>query len=206
MIEIVNLKKVKNKKVLLNNINLKLEDKNIYNILGENGSSKTVLLKVITNIWQATEGKIICDGEDIIKTKSFIKNFAIYNEEMSIDLNETVINNIKFINKNIKEDVIDKYLDAFNLSKEKNTKCNELSKGMLQKIKLIIIFAKDAKYIFLDEPFKSLDNNSQEILKNVILYMKEKGKTICITTHIKKYIDFADYKIFLENGEIKKYE
>jgi len=93
----------------------------------------------------------------------------------------------------------DNWLQRFDLAEWKNRKIEELSKGMAQKVQFIGTIAHDPEVLLFDEPFAGLDPVSQDLLLEVLLELKQAGKTILFSTHIMDHAERICERIFLIN-------
>ena len=107
---------------------------------------------------------------------------------------------LKNCSKNAAQKNIDYWLDRFDLMDWKYSKASELSKGMSQKIQFIGSIAHDPEILFFDEPFSGLDPVSAETLKESILDLGKKGKTILFSTHIMDHAEKICSNILIMNN------
>ena len=207
-IEIHNAKKTIRNKVILNNINLDLEKGNIYGLIGHNGSGKTMLLRAISGLITLDSGYIKIDNTLVELNKPLPVKVGILIENIEFYDDLTGFENLKFlssINNEISDDVINTYLNKFDLLKEKNKKAKEYSLGMMQKLAIIQAIMEDQSLILLDEPTNGLDRNSLEIFNEQIKELKDKGKTIILVSHNDSEIkELCDEIIEISDGVITK--
>lgn len=196
MISINNLSVSYNSKPnVIDDLNLELQENTINGIVGLNGAGKTTLLNTIYGLKKAKSGEIKHNNYPILKT------------EMSYLLTE----NFFYSNITARE-----YLGLFKNNDFNNDKWNELfllpldeiidaySTGMKKKLALMGILKQNKKIMILDEPFNGLDIESARIIRSILLKLKEKGKTIIITSHIIETLtNLCDFIHFMENGKIK---
>jgi ABC-type multidrug transport system ATPase subunit len=157
--------------------------KGVYAILGKNGSGKSTLLKLIGNLISPTSGKVIYrldEKIDITKQIFFTSPYQELISELSVE------EFLKFHNK-FRPSAINysDIINDFNLNKYINSKIENLSSGSIQKLKLIITFYSDSKFILLDEPTTNLDREGK---KNYIKILNEfsNRKIIIIATNDKE--------------------
>lgn len=190
-------KKIKNNQVL-ENINLKLNEGNVYLIEGHNGSGKTMLLRLLCELIKPDEGEVVFSREysfgAVIENPSFIQN-------------DTVLENLLFLAKIknvITEEHISEWLRKLNLYDKKDNKVKTLSLGMRQRLAICQAFMEDPDVILLDEPFNALDKENLDVVIDVINESKKAGKIIVIAAHDvsnKQNLSF-DERVELENGRI----
>lgn len=168
---------------VLDNVSISLEKGKVYGLLGKNGAGKTTLLKIITKLiplkMYDQKVKISDDNENIA---ALISNPSCY-MNLSVKDNLSIYSMLYYINKDEREKEIEKIIKDFTLESMLRKKANELSLGMLQKLKLALSFITNSNIVILDEPFNGLDIESTVILKEKIKESKKLGKTIIITSH-----------------------
>ena len=196
----------------LKNITALIKKNKINSIVGINGSGKTTLVKCISTLLLHDEGEIFFDDTQYItRNLKTIRNkiSLLLDGSRNLYLNLTLIQNIKYflaINKTSykgKEELINKYLQKFELLNHKNNLVSTLSRGMQQKTSLIIALAQDSELLILDEPNLGLDFESLLVLKQ-ILREEISNRTVILTTQDTKLIeDISDYIFVLHNGTLK---
>ena len=168
---------------VLDNVSFSLEKGKVYGLLGKNGAGKTTLLKIITKLiplkMYDQKVKISYDNENIA---ALISNPSCY-MNLSVKDNLSIYSMLYYKNKDEREKEIEKIIKDFTLESMLRKKANELSLGMLQKLKLALSFITNSNIVILDEPFNGLDIESTVILKEKIKESKKLGKTIIITSH-----------------------
>ncbi len=180
---------------IINALNLSIQDKTINGIVGLNGSGKTTLLNSIFGLLKLDEGEINYKQEKISKkqisylpTENFFYSYITGREYLNIfrtkKFNENKWNKLFLL-------PLDQIID-------------EYSTGMKKKLALLAILKQDKPILILDEPFNGLDIETARIMRSILLKLKEKGKTIIITSHIIETLtNLCDFIHFLEDGKIK---
>ncbi len=202
--QVKNINKYYNDLKVLEDISIDFEENKTTCILGPSGCGKTTLLNIIAEILSKDSGEIIgFQGEDI----SFV-----FQEDRLMEW-ENVKENIRFVlkgkmDKKQSETIIDKYLKLVNLEQYKYYHPKNLSGGMRQKINILRAFAYPSKLLIMDEPFKSLDINSKQI---VIEFFKKlrilEGRTCILVTHdIEEALTLGDKIVILTEkpSKVKK--
>ena len=197
MLEVKNLSKSFSDIKVLDNISCTIDSGKLVALLGRNGSGKTTFLKCISSIMNTDSGDINYNGS----------NFLFLNDKANIFSDLTILNNLKCIlrlyNQDFSKQSYEKYLVLLELKEFENLPLKYLSKGNLQRNKLLIALNLPWEYLLIDEPFTNLDDSAQNIFKNLFLNLKSKNKTIIFSTHNFKYIsDVCDESIKLDNGKI----
>jgi ABC-2 type transport system ATP-binding protein len=182
-----------NKKVI-NNLNLSLRERLIHGIVGLNGAGKTTLLNALFGLKKMDSGSIWIDNQKINKKSVaflFTENYFYSN-----------ITGREYLNllKNQEFD-IEQWNKLFSLPLDSIV--NGYSNGMKKKLALLGILKQDKPLMILDEPFNGLDIEACRIIRMILLRLKEKNKTIIITSHIIETLtSLCDYIHYLENGRI----
>ena len=191
-LEINNLSKTLDNNIILDNINMSLESGNIYGFIGRNGSGKTMLLKVICGFVKPTSGTILINDENALANNYFNNEIRALIENPNFINNLSGFDNLKLlagINNKIDDKTILTWLDKVDLLEEKDKLYSKYSLGMKQKLGIVQALMEDTKIILLDEPLNGIDENSVNIIRNILLEEKNKDKLIIIATHIKEDIE-----------------
>ncbi|WP_353094137.1 ABC transporter ATP-binding protein [Tissierella praeacuta] len=201
MYQIKNINKNYNDLKVLNDINIDFQENKTTCVLGPSGCGKTTLLNIIAGIINKDSGEIIGFKD---KDISFV-----FQEDRLIEW-KNVKDNINFvlkgkISKYKIETTIDKYLKLVDLEKYKYYYPKELSGGMRQKISILRAFAYPSKLLIMDEPFKSLDINSKQVLIGFFRELRiMENKTCIIVTHdIEETLTLGDSIIILTEKPAK---
>ncbi|BDU50041.1 cell division ATP-binding protein FtsE [Haliovirga abyssi] len=218
MIEFINVtkRKTKGRRIILNNINFKINEGDFVYLVGESGSGKTTLLEMIYGKSIANNGTIIINGKKISELKSkelqkLRKNIGIIFQDMKLFEKKSVKKNIeyrlKITNDYSEEEIndrIDGILDFLKLKDKKYEIVNELSKGEKQRVAIARGLVTNPDIILCDEITANIDyDNSLNIMKILYAMQKQRGCTIIFSTHNKNIIkDFPNRVIEIKQGEI----
>ncbi len=206
VIEITNLVKQYDDKFKLGPINVEIPSGCVIGLIGENGAGKTTLIKLLLNIIKRDEGNIKIFYKDNIKDERLIKEdigVVLDNTFFPETLNAKNIDSImKDIYKKWDGELFNKYLDKFNL--EKNKMIKTFSKGMRKKMEIAVALSHHPKLLILDEPTSGLDPVVRsEILDIFLDFIQEEEHTIILSTHITSDLEhIADKIIFIDKGNI----
>lgn len=204
-ITINNLTKKFKDEIVLNNINMTLESGNIYGIIGQNGSGKSVLLKIICAFYIPSQGEVLIDNINYCNGKSFPKNLRALIEKNAFLPDISGFNNLKLLAKienKITDEEINESLKIVNLYEEKDKMFSKYSMGMKQKLGIASALMEDPEILILDEPFNGIDEESKEKITNELIKIKN-NKIIIITSHIKDEItSLCDHVFEMKNGKI----
>lgn len=203
LLEIKNLYKNYGEKQVLNNITLTVPRGKIIGLLGKNGTGKTTLIKLINGLLTPTEGEIIFEGEKIgLQSKL---NIAYLPERTYLDKSMTINETLKFFKEFYSNFDIDKAKDLLKkLDLDENQKIIKMSKGMQEKVQLVLVMSRKADLYILDEPLGGVDPATRDYILDTILTNFNEGASIIISTHLISDIErILDEVIFIDKGEIK---
>ncbi|MDY6062438.1 MAG: ABC transporter ATP-binding protein [Erysipelotrichaceae bacterium] len=204
MIEINNLKKVLGDRVILDNLNLKINSGSIFGLVGINGAGKSTLLRCVTGIFKPEEGNVLINGEEVYDN-SYIKSKIFFvNDEFYFERNDT-INKIRDMYKmfyDFDDQAYFKYLNLFKLDPSKHI--NNYSKGMKRQVSLLMALSIKPQVLLLDEAFDGLDPLIRLNFKKALGMLVEEGSTIIISSHnLKELEDICDSFGILDDSHIK---
>ncbi len=196
----------------LDNISLKIDQGQIFTLLGRNGAGKTTFVRICATQLLPTSGTLKVLGYDVIRQAENIRKFISVVPQEGRPLRaltpwDHVYNWLKIRgeDKYIAKIKTETILQRFELLKVKDKPAMNLSGGMKQKILVAMATAVDADLLFLDEPTIGLDPVSRRQVWTLIQDLKKEGKTILLTTH---YMDEAeilsDKIVIIDNGKIVK--
>lgn len=203
IIEIKNVTKRFNGVTAVDNLSFIAESGKIYGFLGPNGAGKTTTIRMIMGIIKPDSGEIKVFGDKISEQNK--GQIGYIPEERGLYKKYKVIGllmyfaRLKGMNYTEASKNIDIWLDKVNLKDRANNKIEELSKGMQQNIQLIVSLINDPNLVILDEPFVGLDPINARNMKDIILKLKESGKTIIFSTHQMNEAERLCDHIFLIN-------
>jgi len=188
VLRLENVNKAYGSKKAVDNLDLKVPAGSIYGIIGPNGAGKTTTIRMIMNIIAPDSGEILFNGKTI--DASFKNKVGYLPEERGLYKQMTVkevilyLGQLKLASRADISSVMDGYLERMNLLDYKNSKVEELSKGMQQKLQFITTLIHDPEILILDELFSGLDPINIELIKDVILEFKKNGRTVLFSTHV----------------------
>ncbi len=209
IIKIDNVSKFYNRKLkALDDLNLNIDEGEIFALLGPNGAGKSTLINTICGILNFDSGTIKVNDLDIIKnyrqTRSLI---GIVPQELNLEAFETVWNNVNYsrglYGKSPNHKYIKSLLKELSLWDKKDSKLRELSGGMKRRVLIAKALSHEPKVLFLDEPTASVDVELRKDMWKVVKRLKQKGVTIILTTHyIEEAEEIADRVGIINNGKI----
>ncbi|AZR74274.1 hypothetical protein BBF96_13205 [Anoxybacter fermentans] len=197
----------------LDSINFHVNEGEIFSILGENGAGKTTLIKLMTNLLTPSKGEILYQGKNItMMGKDYYKKIGVVLEGnrnlywyLSAYENIYYFGRLLGLNKNTIENRANELLGFFGLYNEKDKKVGNFSRGMQQKLAIIISLLHEPKILFLDEPTLGLDVLSKrDMIKKIRYLSRNDNVTVIITSHQLDVIEkVADRVLILKKGKIE---
>lgn len=206
LLTVKNVSKSFGTKNVLSNINLNIGSGKIIGLLGKNGMGKSTLTKMITGLLTVDSGEILVNGNKIgVQTK---KDVSYLPERICLNKDATVKQTFKFYSEFFSDFDRSKAAALLaDLGLDINEKLSHMSKGMLEKIQLIVTMSRNAKLYILDEPLGGVDPATRDYILDTIISNACEGATVLISTHLISDIErILDEVIFINNGEIVLHE
>ena len=201
-------------RLILDNINFKINEGQIFGMLGPNGVGKSTIFNLITGLITPKHGSIKINGEDVtnypiyLRTKKFKvgycpQNWGHFNDLTLLD-NLRAISEIVIENKNLRQERIDYLLAKFELENVKNIKAKFLSGGQKKKLVIALALLSKPKVLLLDECFAALDVLTIKMLQEIIVNLQQESQiTICICDHqARDLLMCVDSAMILSNCKI----
>lgn len=206
MLEVKSVTKSYGNLKAVDKLSFKVEDGEIFGLLGENGAGKTTTFRMIMGLLTPDEGKVLLDGKQI--DYDVTDKIGFVTEERSLLTKLSVKEQIIYYGslKGMKEDKILKelkyWLKKFDIVDYENKQIKELSKGNQQKIQFISAVINKPKLLILDEPFTGLDPINVRMLKDAVYELKKEGCSIIFSSHQMEHIEeFCEKLIILVKGK-----
>ena len=202
LLEIKEMDKYYDDKKVLKDINLEISGGKIIGLLGKNGAGKTTLIKLINDLLVPTNGEILVNGNrigvDSKKIISYLPERTYLNKQMKVS---EVISYFEdfyddFDSKKAKKLLKDLDLDI-------NQNLSKMSKGMQEKVQLVLVMSRKALLYILDEPLGGVDPATRDYILDTILSNFNEGASVIISTHLISDIErILDEVIFIDKGKI----
>ena len=214
IIEFKNISLSYGKRIILDNINFKINEGQIFGMLGPNGVGKSTIFNLITGLISPDSGNIKINNEDVtnypiyLRTKKFkvgyVPQYGGYFNELTLHDNLKAISEIVIDNKNLRLEKINYLLSKFELENVKDIKAKFLSGGQKKKLVIALSLLSDPKVLLLDECFAALDVLTIKMLQEIIVNLqKESLITICICDHqARDLLACVDIAMILSNCKI----
>ena len=202
ILEVKNLCKSFDNKEILKDININIPSGKIIGLLGKNGAGKTTLIKLINDLLTPTKGDILIKGNKVgVETKkviSYLPERTYLNKQMKVS--EVL-------------DYFEDFYDNFNIDKAKkllkdldldiNQKLSKMSKGMQEKVQLVLVMSRNADLYILDEPLGGVDPATRDYILDTILSNFNENASVIISTHLISDIEkILDEVIFIDKGKV----
>lgn len=206
MIRVDNVTKKFGEETVLDNVSFRFERGKIYGIIGRNGSGKTVLFKTIIGFLKPTSGRVVVDGKEIGKDADFADNIGIIIETPGFLSSFNGYKNLEYlagIKKIIGKEEIRKSMHRVGLEPDSRKKVGKYSLGMRQRLGIAQAIMENPDILILDEPMNGLDRQGVEEVRQILLGLKEEGKTILLASHNKEDIEILCDEVYeMERGRV----
>ena len=204
MINVENICLTLKNRDILTSVNLTMEPGNIYGLVGNNGSGKTMLMKDICGLVKPTSGTVTCDGIIIGKDRDYLPDAGIIIETPGFISYYSGFKNLKFlagIRGKIGNEEIRKAMEDVGLDPDLRLPVRKYSLGMRQRLGIAQAIMENPRYLVFDEPMNGLDKNGIAEARKLLLDRKAAGATIILSSHIREDIDIlCDHVYEMEQG------
>ena len=201
-------------RLILDNINFKINKGEIFGMLGPNGAGKSTIFNLLTGLINPNSGKIKINGADVtdypiyLRTKKFkvgyVPQYGGYFNDLSLEDNLSAIGEIVIENKILIKDKVNYLINKFELDNVRNIKAKFLSGGQKKKLVIALSLLSDPKILLLDECFAALDVMTIKMLQEIIVKLQQESQiTICICDHqARDLLACVDTAMILNNCKI----
>ena len=221
MIEVKNITKIYGKKknafTALDRVSLNIEEGSSVAVLGKSGSGKSTLMHAISGLDKPQKGKVLIDGEDILRLKpratdkfraqkmGFIfQSFFVEGGESCYDNVSLALETAGVARIGRKKRIIEA-LEAVDLGDKIKSRAKDLSGGQKQRLAIARAIVGDPQIIFADEPTGNLDSETGAKVEELLFdYNKQKGVTLIVVTHDADLAKKCDYQIIIKDGRVEK--
>ena len=202
ILQIKNIEKSFGDKKIINDVSFSIKSGKIVGLLGKNGSGKTTIIKMINDLLTIDKGQILIDGQEISeKTKAIVSYLP---ERTYLDNTKTIAQVFDYFQdfyENFDRTKAESLLKDLDL--DVNAGLAKMSKGMKEKLQLILVMSRSAKLYILDEPLGGVDPSTRDYIMQTILSNFGENSSILITTHLIADIEkILDEVIFIDKGKV----
>lgn len=191
---------------VLNHVTVSFEKGKIHGIIGRNGSGKTVLIKIICGLVRPDEGRVQVNGKVIGKDIDFPENIGVIIEAPGFLPSLSAYKNLDYLASlrgAIGKEQIRNAISMVGLDPDEKKHVGKYSLGMKQRLGLAQAIMENPDILILDEPMNALDKNGVTEIRELLLRLKENGKTILIVSHNSDDIHMlCDTVHELDNGTL----
>ena len=214
IIEFENVSLAYGDRLILDNINFKINEGQIFGMLGPNGVGKSTIFNLITGLINPNNGKIKIANNDVtnfpiyLRTKKYkvgyVPQYGGYFNNLTLLDNLKAISEIVIDNKNSRNERINYLISRFELDNLKDIKAKFLSGGQKKKLVIALSLLSNPKVLLLDECFAALDVLTIKMLQEIIVTLQQENNiTICICDHqARDLLACVDVAMILSNGKI----
>jgi ABC-2 type transport system ATP-binding protein len=202
LLEVKHLTKTFDGKKILDDVNLVIPEGKIVGLLGKNGAGKSTLIKSINDLLTIDEGEILFKGKKLgVYSK---ENISYLPERTYLDKGMKVSEVLDYFSEFYKDfDKERAYRLLKDLKLDSEKRIIKMSKGMQEKLQLILVMSRDADLYILDEPLSGVDPATRDYILDTILSNFKEGASIIISTHLITDIErILDEVIFIDKGKI----
>lgn len=200
--------------LVLNNVNFELRKGEVHVLCGENGAGKSTLMKILSGIYDATEGKVYIEGKEaVFKTtkESEAAGIAIIHQELSLCPTITVAENMFlgneftkgkfFLDRKAMKAKCDELFGRLNFEIDINERIGSLTVAQQQLVQIAKALSLNAKILIMDEPFSSLSDEESEVLFGIMDKLRKEGVGIIYIDHrIDNFYKIGDRVTVLRDG------
>ena len=214
IIELENISLAYGNRLILDNINFKINESEIFGMLGPNGVGKSTIFNLITGLITPKNGKIKINGEEVnnypiyLRTKKFkigyVPQYGGFFGDLTLLDNLKSIGEIVITNKNLMNDRISYLISKFEFENFKDIKAKFLSGGEKKKLVIALALLSEPKVLLLDECFAALDILTIKMIQEIIVNLQQENQiTICICDHqARDLLACVDVAMILSNCKI----
>lgn len=211
LLQLKNIKKEFDNKVVLEDITIEIEKGKIVSLLGPSGSGKTTLLNIMLGLVNPDNGNLVYDGVDLTNSPMNKRGFNIVFQDYSLFPNLNAYENIVYGLRNnpnlCTEEEIEGFIQILGLKPHLKKKISELSGGQKQRVALARTLVTKPKILLLDEPFSALDGVIKESIKQKIKAISREYKltTIIVTHDPEEALTLSDKILIINEGKVSQF-
>ncbi len=193
MLEVRDVVKRYGKVTAVNHVSFTAQPGRILGLLGPNGAGKTSTIRMITYITTPDEGEVLFERQRVgpwsQRRMGYLPEEKGLYKKMKVEEQLTYLARLKGLDRQAAKEQITYWLDRFGASDWRGKKTEELSKGMQQKVQFIATILHNPSLLILDEPFGGLDPINSELLREIILELRDSGRIILFASHRMEQVE-----------------
>src|SRR6056297_153150 len=211
-LQVKNLRKSYNKRVVIRDVSLDLQQGEVVALLGPNGSGKTTTFYAIAGLIYPEGGNVLLDGRDVTTLPMYRRakmGVGYLPQEMSIFRGMSVEDNIMSIldisqpDRHKRRERLEELLSEFSIEHLRRAPALALSGGERRRVEIARCLAADPKYLLLDEPFAGVDPISVGDIRHLVADLKKRGIGVLITDHnVRETLEIVDRAYILHDGKV----
>jgi len=210
MIETKNLTKNYGSLTALNDLNLKIQQGDIFGFIGPNGAGKTTTMRILVTLLEPTRGTAFINGLNVLKDGKKVRRMVGYMPDfMGVYDDLKVFEYLEFfaaafgIERRKRKSIVEGVLELTDLQSKQAATVDSLSRGMQQRLGLARVLIHDPQVLILDEPASGLDPRARIEIRELLRELKRMGKTIMISSHILSELEeICDHIGIIEHGQL----
>ena len=210
MIKTQNLSKDYGDLTAVSNLNLTIEQGDIFGFIGPNGAGKTTTMRILVTLLEPTGGTAFINGLDVRKQGKKVRRLVGYMPDfMGVYDDLKVFEYLEFfaaafsIERRKRKGIVEGVLELTDLQSKQSATVDSLSRGMQQRLGLARVLIHDPKVLILDEPASGLDPRARIEIRELLRELKQMGKTIMISSHILSELEqICDHVGIIEHGRM----
>ena len=210
MIETKNLTKNYGNLTAVDDLNLTIQDGDIFGFIGPNGAGKTTTMRILVTLLEPTRGKASINGLDVSRHGKKVRRLVGYMPDfMGVYDDLKVFEYLEFfaaafgIERKKRKSIVEGVLELTDLQSKRSVTVDSLSRGMQQRLGLARVLIHDPKVLILDEPASGLDPRARIEIRELLRELKRMGKTIMISSHILSELEeICDHIGTIEHGRL----
>ena len=210
MIETKHLTKIFGNLTAVDDLNLTIQQGDIFGFIGPNGAGKTTTMRILVTLLEPTRGHALIDGMDVTRNGKKVRRVIGYMPDfMGVYDDLKVFEYLEFfaaafgIERSKRKSIVEGVLELTDLQSKKSATVDSLSRGMQQRLGLARVLIHDPKVLILDEPASGLDPRARIEIRELLRELKRMGKTIMISSHILSELEeICDHVGIIEHGQL----
>lgn len=200
-LELHNVNSGYNKKTVLHDITLTIQEPSIYVVLGPNGAGKTTLFRTIAGILEPYSGEVVFDGENVTSSRDVRKRINYLSHYNAIPEEMTVYSALTFY-ANMQGGSVDQVLALLHLQELTDTKISDLSQGQKKRVSVAKVFLQERDLYLMDEPTSNLDPGYSKEIRDILLKLSKDRIVLYSTHNLYEANDIGTNLILIKNGTI----